>query len=71
MMNNSLITDNGKGIFQFSRYVLSFKSYVLKTLKEKARREVNNIITNMHSKEFHNSFSSLNIIWAIRSKGMR
>lgn len=33
--------------------------------------KVNNIITKVHSKELHNFSSSLNIIWAIRSKGMR
>jgi len=38
MINNSLITDNGRGIFQFSRYVIFFcwkVCILLKCLKEK------------------------------------
>jgi hypothetical protein len=54
MINNSLITDNGRGILQFSRYVFFLKFYVLKILKEKNHMKMNDIIAKMYNKELHN-----------------
>jgi len=51
MINNSLITDNGRGIFQFSRYVIFFlkSSFALKICKGK-RDSINlhNIVSKLH-----------------------
>jgi len=52
MINNSLITDNGRGIFQFSRYVIVFffkSSYSLNIFKGKRTSiNLNNIVSKLY-----------------------